>query len=254
MKKLFSFILALTMIFSITTTAFASGEEIPKSEPQLDTIFELADNVTVEPQSDAFSTISSSTVVTGTITDASKIRTLVNGGVVECDSDGGIPTKIVVTQIIDNTSLEGTPDSMYSTQSNSSISITKKDYYDGQYFEEYDRYVIDGPSEFTETYSRTSTVGWNATLSASTEVGGKVYNLADVKAAVSTSMGYSIGESLTKTSTYKVNIPAKKLWEIKVWTSYRVFTYTAKVGSVQIATGKSWYPNGLVILHAERNS
>ena len=57
----------------------------------------------------------------------------------------------------------------------------------------------------------------------------------------------------TKTSNYKVNIPANKKWEIKVWTSYRVFTYTAKVGSVKLATGKSWYPNGLVILHSEYN-
>lgn len=53
---------------------------------------------------------------------------------------------------------------------------------------------------------------------------------------------------------YKVNIPENKYWVIKVWTSYRVFTYTAKVGTVQIATGKSWYPNGLVILHTEHNS
>ena len=134
------------------------------------------------------------------------------------------------------------------------ISITKSNFFDGRYFEEYDRYMIDGPSEFTETYSRTSTANWNSDMTSSVEVSGKIYSVAEVKGAVSKSMEYTIGESYTKTSNYKVNIPENKYWVIKVWTSYRVFTYTAKVGTVQIATGKSWYPNGLVILHTEHNS
>ena len=91
-------------------------------------------------------------------------------------------------------------------------------------------------------------------MSASVEVSGNLYSVAEVKASVSSSMGYTIGTSYTSTSQYKVNIPANKKWEIKVWTSYRVFTYTAKVGSVKLATGKSWYPNGLVILHTEYNA
>lgn len=37
---------------------------------------------------------------------------------------------------------------------------------------------------------------------------------AEVKAAVSNSMGYTIGTSYTCTSQYKVNIPANKKWEI----------------------------------------
>jgi hypothetical protein len=135
----------------------------------------------------------------------------------------------------------------------SSISVTKSDYYDGRYFDDYERYVVSGPSEFTQYYSQTSTANWNTSITGSVSVGGNVFGVAEVKAAVSASMGYTIGQSYTKSSNYKVNIPAGKYWEIKVWTSYRVFSYTAKVGSTTIATGKSWYPNGLVILHTQYN-
>lgn len=253
MKKMLSFALALMLMLSITSTAFAAGEEGSDNAPQLDPIFELTDNIAEAPQNDASSAAPDRTVITGTITDASTIQSLVNDGTVECDQNGNIPTKIVVTQIIDNTSFDPTSVDTRSTQPKSPISISKTDYYDGRYFEEYDRYEIDGPSEFTKTYSRTSTASWNSDMSASVEVSGNLYSVAEVKAAVSSSMGYTIGTSYTSTSQYKVNIPANKKWEIKVWTSYRVFTYTAKVGSFKIATGKSWYPNGLVILHTEYN-
>lgn len=253
MKKMLSFALALMLMFSITSTAFAAGEESSGNAPQIDHIFELTDNIAQVPQSGTFSTAPDRTVITGTITDANIIQSLVNDGTVECDPNGNIPTKIVVTQIMDNTPVDPISDGTRSTQPKSPISISKTDYYDGRYFEEYDRYVISGPAEFTQTYSRTSTANWNSDMSASVEVSGNLYSVAEVKAAVSSSMGYTIGTSYTKTSNYKVNIPANKKWEIKVWTSYRVFTYTAKVGSVKLATGKSWYPNGLVILHSEYN-
>lgn len=254
MKKILSFALALMLMLSITSTAFAAGEEGTDNAPRIDPIFELTNSITEVPQSNTFSAAPDKTVITGTITDVNTIQTLINNGTVECDPNGNIPTKIVVTQIIDKASIDATSDIARSTQPKSPVSISKTDYYDGRYFEEYDRYVIDGPSEFTETYSRTSTASWNSDMTANVEVSGNVYSVAEVKAAVSSSMGYTVGTSYTKTSNYKVNIPAKKYWEIKVWTSYRVFTYTAKVGSVKIASGKSWYPNGLVILHSEYNS
>ncbi len=88
-------------------------------------------------------------------------------------------------------------------------------------------------------------------MTGSVTVGETVYEIADVKASMSSSMGYTIGNSYTKSSSYEINIPKNKTWTIKVWTSYRVFSYTAKVGSTTIASGKAWYPNGLVILHTE---
>lgn len=170
MKKMLSFALALMLMLSITSTAFAAGEEGSDNAPQLDPIFELTDNIAEAPQNDTSSAAPNRTVITGTITDVSTIQSLVNDGTVECDQNGNIPTKIVVTQIIDNTSFDPPSVDTRSTQPKSPISISKTDYYDGRYLEEYDRYEIDGPSEFTKTYSRTSTASWNSDMSASVEV------------------------------------------------------------------------------------
>lgn len=254
MKKIVSFALSLMLMLSITSTAFATDKEGSDNAPRRDPFFDLIENIAVVSQSNAFSADTGKTVITGTITDANIIQSLVNDGTVECDPNGNIPTKIVVTQIIDNASFDSPSIDTRSTQPKSPISISKTDYYDGRYFEEYDRYLINGPAEFTKTYSRTSTASWTSNMSASVEVSGNLYSVAEVKAAVSGSMGYTIGTSYTSTSQYKVNIPANKKWEIKVWTSYRVFTYTAKVGSDELTTGEAWYPNGLVILHTEYNA
>ena len=254
MKKVISIVLSLVMLLSMSVTAFAANDVSSEVPPHIDPIFDFVDTIELTSQNDVLSAPSTNSVITGTITDSSKIQALVNAGIVEYDSEGNIPSKIVVTQIIDDTSLQPDADVSPFNAPVTPISITKSDYYDGRYMDEYDRYVIDGPSEFTETYSRTSTASWNTNMTASIEVSGKIYSVAEVKGAVSSSMGYTIGESYTKTSNYKVNIPANKYWVIKIWTSYRVFTYSAKVGTFEIATGKSWYPNGLVILHTEYNS
>lgn len=254
MKKVVCFVLAIIMMLSMTVTAFAAGNNNSENAPHIDPIFDLVDEISMVPQNGTLTTTTESIVVTGTISDADKIQALINEGIVECGLNGELPTKVVVTQIIDNTALNEKTVVPQATAPTTPISITKSDFFDGRYFEEYDRYMIDGPSEFTETYSRTSTANWNSDMTSSVEVSGKIYSVAEVKGAVSKSMEYTIGESYTKTANYKVNIPENKYWVIKVWTSYRVFTYTAKVGTVQIATGKSWYPNGLVILHTEHNS
>ncbi|MDR1158940.1 MAG: hypothetical protein LBK75_11690 [Oscillospiraceae bacterium] len=124
------------------------------------------------------------------------------------------------------------------------ISVTKIDCYDGKYIDEYERYVIDGPASFSQVYETNSIANWNTSMTASASVGGTLYNVAEVKAAVSGSMGFTIGREYKKTSTYAADIQSGKYWEIKAWTNYRVFLYTAKVGSAALATGKSWHPNG----------
>ncbi len=133
------------------------------------------------------------------------------------------------------------------------ISISKTKYYDGKYFDVYDRYVVDGPSKFNTTYSKKSTANWNTSMGSSVTVGADIFTVANVKAAVSNSMGFSIGVEYTKSSSYSINIPAKKYWEIKVWNSFLVYDYNAKVGNKQIASGKCWYPNGLIIVKTEYN-
>jgi len=55
----------------------------------------------------------------------------------------------------------------------------------------------------------------------------------------------------TKTQKYSVEIPNNKYWVIKVWVSYLVYEYETTVGSITIATGQTWRPNGLVIEKAE---
>lgn len=40
--------------------------------------------------------------------------------------------------------------------------------------------MIDGPSEFTETYSRTSTANWNSDMTSSVEVSGKIYKVKNM--------------------------------------------------------------------------
>lgn len=254
MKKFTITILAVAMLLSMSTTAFAANDGGYENEPQYAPFFDLMDDVSISLQERNSSTLADNLEITGTITDADKIQVLVNDGLVERDAEGNNPTKIVVHQIIENSIPDESvlsqiapdfvsPNSLYSL-----ISVTRSDFYDGQYFDDYDRYVIDGPSDFTQEYTREDTANWNCTMSGSASVG-----VDDVKAAVSSSMGYSIGTKYTRTSKYNIKIPANKVWTVKVWTSFRVFTYTAKVGSLQVATGKCWYPNGLVILHTEYN-
>lgn len=202
-----SFALALLLMLSITSIAFAAGGEGSDNAPQFDPIFELIENIAEVPQNDASSAVPDRTVITGTITDASIIQSLVNDGAVGCDPNGNIPTKIVVTQIIDNTSFDPIFVDTRSTQPKSPISISKTNYYDGRYFEEYDRYVIGGPAEFTKTYSRTSTANWNSDMSASVEVSGNLYSVAEVKASVSSSMGYTIGTHIPVPPNIKLIFP-----------------------------------------------
>ena len=250
MKKFLSILLALCMVLSLSVTAFAATTEKESKAPQVDSIFEFTDNYTVKVLEKGDAKTPTMVCISATITDANVIKNMVGDGIVEIGEEGTYPNKVVIDQII--------PEKDYlnsATQQSTSrgISISKYDYYDGRYFDEYDRYVVDGPSEFTQTYSRTSTASWNSSMSGSMNVGGTIYGIAEVKAAVSSSMGYTIGSSYTKSSSYKVNVPANKYWNIKIWTSYRVFSYTAKVGSTTLSTGKAWYPNGLVILHTEYN-
>ena len=153
MKKVVCFMLAIIMMLSMTVTAFAAGNNNSENAPHIDPIFDLVDEISMVPQNGTLTTTTESIVVTGTISDADKIQALINEGIVECGLNGELPTKVVVTQIIDNTALNEKTVVPQATAPTTPISITKSNFFDGRYFEEYDRYMIDGPSEFTETYS-----------------------------------------------------------------------------------------------------
>lgn len=253
MKKLLSVILSLVALFTTFTPLTARAAEVDTSHnaPIYSNIFEFMDDVSVQPEYTTYSGTVGTTKVIGSTTDSGKILALANKGLIDRNADGSLPSKVCATQILETPSINYPENELLRA---SLISISKSDHYDGRYFEDYDRYVIDGPSNFSQTYSRTSTVGWNTDMSGSIKVDGDIYTVAAVQSALSSSMGYTIGNSVTSTSNYNINVPSGKIWTIKVWTSYRVFTYTASVGSIKLASGQSWYPNGLVILHTESNA
>ena len=185
------------------------------------------------------------------ITDPIVIQQMVHNGLAEIDENGGLPTSITTYRTRETTD-DGEKSGTDSARA-AGITVTKTNYYDGRYFDDYDRYVVDGPAQFSTTYTKRGTYNWNTSMSSDVTVGGKVYKVADVKAAVSSKVGYTFGYEEEQSQTYTANIPSGKYWVIKVYVSYLVHEYTAKVGTVTLATGKTWKPNGLVITKAEYN-
>ena len=137
MKKVVCFMLAIIMMLSMTVTAFAAGNNNSENAPHIDPIFDLVDEISMVPQNGTLTTTTESIVVTGTISDADKIQALINEGIVECGLNGELPTKVVVTQIIDNTALNEKTVVPQATAPTTPISITKSNFFDGRYFEEY---------------------------------------------------------------------------------------------------------------------
>lgn len=187
------------------------------------------------------------------VSDEATIQKMVDSGLAERDENGNLPISIT-TYFAPNQTAETLLDDTMLPLSTDGITVTKKRHYNGRYFDDYDRYVVDGPSKFTTTYSRTAQTNWNTSMSGEISAGGKVYGIAEVKAKVSAKVGYSFGVESTQSQTYTVNIPKGKYWEIKIWTSYLVHEYAAMVGKVTLGTGYTWKPNGLVIQKTEYKS
>lgn len=251
LKRLVSLMLVVVMLCSMGTYALAA-ENLNRTDDGPSAVkYEkvLSSNITSEERTEAEK---NGLIILEKITDPVIIKRMVDSGEAEVGRNGELPEKIMTYFAPDDTN-EVSP-SLEEARASSGITISKTKYYDGRYFDDYERYVIDGPAEYTKTYSRTDYCDWNTSISGSVSVGGKVYKVADVKAAVEGSVGYKMGRSKTSTDSYKVKIPANKYWEIKVWTSFLVYEYTAKVGNTKIATGRTWKPNGLVIRHTEYKS
>lgn len=132
MKKVVCFMLAIIMMLSMTVTAFAAGNNNSENAPHIDPIFDLVDEISMVPQNGTLTTTTESIVVTGTISDADKIQALINEGIVECGLNGELPTKVVVTQIIDNTALNEKTVVPQATAPTTPISITKSNFFDGR--------------------------------------------------------------------------------------------------------------------------
>lgn len=182
-------------------------------------------------------------IITEKITDPTVIQDLVLAGQADYGPDGQLPVEIIIYE---------TKETYYEEPENTilrakEIGVTKANSKIVRFEDEYDEYEIPGPSIDRVEYTRTDTVGWEYKTQGSLEVSGTVYTVAQIKAAVSASTGHTIGRSETKTLEYSIDIPENETWVIRVWTNFRQYDWTAKVGNVTLATGKTWYPAGLKI-------
>ena len=196
MKKILTMAISLLMIFSVAVVANAESvsdciTNKYNNEPTAFSVFDYAENVTKTECIPIKGSSQTYTELCCEVTDAAVIQRLYEQGVIERNKDGTLPKKVSLTQLV-------LDDQKELQETKGGITISKTNYYDGRYFDEYDRYVVSGPCEFTQVYSRTSTASWNTSMSGSVNVGGTVYGIADVRASVSASMGYTIGNSYTK--------------------------------------------------------
>lgn len=252
-SKILCCLLTTTLTFGSDLTVFAS--DILPAPAKYTTISTLQrsvnSNITDAEIADASA---NGLKILEKITDPIVIQQMVDNGTTETDDAGSLPSSITLYFALDETAETPTLDTQNSLLRASDIIVTKTNYYDGRYFDDYDRYQINGPCQFETTYSKKGTANWNTSMTSEVSVGGTAYGIAEVKASVSSSVNYAFGVETTKTQKYTCNIPNGKYWKIKVWVSYLVYKYTAKVGTTTLATGYTWKPNGLVIEKTEYNN
>ncbi len=250
-RKMLCFVLTLCISFSCIVPVFAAEADEYAPMPynnEVNTYAKSSSNVTDEEIAAA---AADGLTIIEKITNPIVIQQMIRDGLAEVDENGNLPTSIVTyrTRKTDGDIESNVPNVSRAT----GITVTKTNYYDGQYFDDYDRYVIDGPAQFETSYRKTGKYNWNTSMTSNMSVGGKVYKVADVKAAVSSTVGYSFDYEEEQSQKYTGNVPDGKYWVIKVYVSYLVYEYTAKVGTTTLATGKTWKPNGLVITKTEYN-
>ena len=247
MRLLKVLVSAVLLISMLTSTALATDTITTSTEAVPIEYSMMSDGEQPTPQEIAYAEQMGLEII-GKITDPLTIQQLVDSGEEQLGPNGELPKAIITYKT-------KTPDLLppeSSTQSASSgIVIVKEHGADVWHSEEYDEYDIQGPCNYTTTYTKTSSVNWNTSFTGSVSVGGTVYGIADIEAALELSIGYDLDEEITKSATYSVNIPDGEKWIIRVWINYRRYDWTAKVGSVEIADGQVTYPNGLIIRHTE---
>lgn len=184
--------------------------------------------------------------VTQKITDAKAMNKLIDDGLIALSDKGEPPHFVLYLSSSEKQRKAPAPSS-----SVPEMTITKTSLYTGQYFDDYSRYVIDGPSTIKNPYTESGIANWNTSMSADVTIDGTTFTVEAVKAAVSHAMGHTIGERYENRAEYEFAIPDGRYCEVKIWSRYQVFTWTAAAGSTTIATGQGWYPNGLILQHAQ---
>lgn len=248
-KKAISFVLvAVIACGSITVcTAEVSVDALAPEEYHSSVKRNMLDQVTPEEMLEA--RVNGLEIV-NKITDLDTIQQMAREGQISVDKNGNLPAGIITYFAPEQK--DAFSDLSVAART-SSISVNTTRYFDGRYFDDYDRYRVDGEGSFEVTYEKTGSSGWNTSMSGEISASGEVYDVAELKAAVSSKIGHTFGKEETKRQKYSGTIPANKYCEIKVWASYLVHEYTAKVGNITLGTGKTWKPNGLVIEKAMYN-
>lgn len=227
MKKQLGLALALILCLSIASSAAAA-----------------TDNNTFNASQGYHLSEDNGLSITQKITDANAINKLIDEGLISL-SDNGEPPHYVL-YLSSSEKQRKAPSS-----SVSEVTITITSLYTGQYFDDYSRYAIDGPSTIKNPYTESGIANWNTSMSADVTIDGTTFTVKDVKAAVSHAMGHTIGERYENCAEHEFTIPDGRYCEVKIWSRYQVFTWTAAAGSTTIATGQGWYPNGLILQHAQ---
>ena len=245
LKKLLALSLSTTIIIGMGTTVFATTSDtltVPPSEINFDEhMARNLSNITLEERADA---AEQGMEIIGRVSDPAEISSLVEMGYVDL-IDGEVPSEITTYFIPSSDDVETQMSSPIPYSSG--ISVTKTKHFDGIYFDVYDKYVIPGRADFEKTYRKSGTRNWNTSITGDVEAGGTYYGVADVKASVSSTVGYNFGRSETETERVTIYVDDGETATIKVWVSYLVYEYEANVGVKVLATGNTWRPNGLII-------
>lgn len=151
----------------LLTTVLTLGSNLTvfaaKVDPQNNTVAPSPYEVTTTLQQNSLKNVTAKELVEANangfeimekVTDPSTIQQMVNDGLAETDENGNLPTSITTYFASDKNVESNLLEQQSSLLRSSGISVTKTRYYDGQYFDDYDRYVVDGPSEFEVTYSK----------------------------------------------------------------------------------------------------
>lgn len=109
----------------------------------------------------------------------------------------------------------------------------------------FDENRYQGPISGRYTYTRVDNSSYNSTISIGSDI-------------VSTGVGFTIGQSYSKTDSVSVYVPSGKRIILKIWTNYqkKSFTvyqeYSSSVGLwYPVGTGNAYKPVGLIFTQAE---
>ena len=117
-----------------------------------------------------------------------------------------------------------------------------------EFIEEY--WFCDGDT-VTRTFNGSAVVEWTTSMTDSLEIGGAIVSVAELKRAVSTEIGLSIGVTVSYEQSITSTAPAGMKRCLRSWMNYTGFEYTASYENNQFAFGNAYRPCGMIILHCD---